>query len=99
MPALRYYLTPLAIENGKDGIRINAVCPSYVSSPMINEFLDKAPEWKGELLADLPLKRLVEPQEVADAVVFLCSAASSYINGQMLRVDGGASAALVRGVY
>ncbi|KAI8628197.1 short-chain dehydrogenase/reductase SDR [Xylariaceae sp. FL1651] len=72
----------------------NAVAPSYVSGPTINQFLEASPEVKKAMLGDLLKGRLVEPSEVADAVAFLASLASSYVNGHTLVVDGGASLAL-----
>lgn len=70
---------------------MNAVAPSYVSGPMMNEFLDKMPDLRATMLGDLPLGRLVDPDEVADAVLFLASTSASYVNGHTLVVDGGAS--------
>ena len=78
-----------ALENARKQIRVNAVAPSYVSGPMINKFLDDAPEMKATMLGDLANGRLVDPEEVADAVVFLASASASYINDHTLVVDGG----------
>lgn len=89
----------VALENGPHGIRINAVSPSYVSGPMMNKYLDEAPAVKEGIMSDLPLGRLVDPEEVADAIAFLCSGLSSYINGHNLVVDGGASVALAKGQY
>lgn len=83
--------TRKAIENARKGIRINAVAPSYVSGPMMNRFLDEAPGLKVSMLGDLAMGRLVDPEEVADAVVFLASTSASYVNGHTLVVDGGAS--------
>ena len=78
------------------GIRINAVAPAFVAVPAVNDFLSQAPEAKKAILADHPLERFVEPDEVADTIAFLCSGSSSYINGQTVRVDGGAANALNR---
>ena len=80
-----------AIENARKGIRVNAVAPSYVSGPMMNQFLDEAPRLKNSMLGDLAMGRLVDPEEVADAVTFLASTSASYINGHTLVVDGGSS--------
>jgi NAD(P)-dependent dehydrogenase (short-subunit alcohol dehydrogenase family) len=82
---------PIALENANKGIRINAVAPSYVSGGMMDTFLEQSPPLKKQLLGDLPMGRLVDPEEVADAVLFLASPCSSYINGHTLVVDGGAS--------
>ena len=80
-----------AIENARKGVRINAVAPSYVSGPMMNKFLADAPGLKASMLGDLAIGRLVDPEEVADAVVFLASTSASYVNGHTLVVDGGSS--------
>ena len=58
---------------------------------MINKFLDEAPSMKAMMLGDLANGKLVDPEEVADAVVFLASVSASYINGHTLVVDGGSS--------
>jgi NAD(P)-dependent dehydrogenase (short-subunit alcohol dehydrogenase family) len=81
----------VALENASQGIRINAVAPSYVSGGMMDTFLEQSPPLKKQMLGDLPMGRLVDPDEVADAVLFLASPSSSYINGHTLVVDGGAS--------
>ena len=58
---------------------------------MMNKFLDEAPAVKASMLGDLAMGRLVDPEEVADAVVFLASSSASYVNGHTLVVDGGSS--------
>ncbi|KAI1206600.1 short-chain dehydrogenase/reductase SDR [Annulohypoxylon truncatum] len=92
--AVKGMVQTAAIENAARGIRVNAVAPSYVSGPMMDQFLESSPEVKKALLGDLPMGRLVKPSEIADAVAFLASPASSYVNGHTLVVDGGASLAL-----
>ncbi|KAK1145275.1 putative PKS/NRPS-like protein biosynthetic cluster [Aspergillus melleus] len=89
--AVRGLVQTAALENAKEGIRVNAVAPSYVSGPMMDQFLEQAPAVKAVMLGDLPMRRLADPEEVADAVVFLASQAASYINGHTLVVDGGSS--------
>ena len=77
-----------AFEYAKSGIRINAVCPSVVETPMF----DAAPEeYKKMLVTMLPAGRFATAKEVAEAVVWLCSDAASYINGVGLPIDGGVS--------
>ena len=83
--------TPIALENARKGIRINAVAPSYVSGPMMDKFMEEVPSLKATMLGDLAMGRLVDPEEVADAVVFLVSASASYVNGHTLCLDGGSS--------
>ena len=58
---------------------------------MMNKFLDQAAAVKDSMLGDLAMRRLVDPEEVADAVVFLISTSASYVNGHTLVVDGGSS--------
>ncbi|KAL9616518.1 MAG: hypothetical protein Q9160_008611 [Pyrenula sp. 1 TL-2023] len=82
--AVKGLVQTAALENARKGIRVNAVAPSYVSGPMMNQFLESAPDLKATMFGDLPLGRLVDPEEVADAVLFLASSSGSYINGQTL---------------
>ncbi|KAI4599087.1 putative secondary metabolism biosynthetic enzyme [Pestalotiopsis sp. 9143b] len=92
--AVKGVVQTAAIENAGRGIRVNAVAPSYVSGPMMDQFLEVTPAVKKAMLGDLPMGRLASPGEVADAVAFLASPTSSYVNGHTLVLDGGASLAL-----
>ncbi|KAI4115300.1 MAG: hypothetical protein LQ345_004077 [Seirophora villosa] len=78
-----------AIDNVKNGIRVNAVCPSWVDTPMMQASLERIPPLGGIIKAASPLGRAAEPEEVADYIVFLCSPSASYINGTGLIVDAG----------
>jgi NAD(P)-dependent dehydrogenase (short-subunit alcohol dehydrogenase family) len=78
-----------AIEYGPQGIRVNSLCPGGVRTPMLDEYLKSAPELKAAIIDANPLRRLGEAREMAEAVVWLCSDAASYINGHELVVDGG----------
>ncbi|MGB3438153.1 MAG: SDR family NAD(P)-dependent oxidoreductase [Actinophytocola sp.] len=80
----------LAIEWAGAGIRVNAVAPTIVPSPMTADVLDDA-EYMTAKLATIPLGRLVEAQEVADAVRWLASPGSAMVTGQTIAVDGGVS--------
>ena len=82
-----------AIEYAEAGIRVNAVCPAIVKTPMLERYTKGDQKITEELSANYPLKRLIEPQEVADAVAWLCSDRSSYLNGHALVIDGGFSVA------
>lgn len=75
-----------ALEVAPQGIRINAVCPGLVDTPMIAA-LDE--EQRASLSASHPLGRIARPEEIADAVVWLCSDKSSFVTGIALPVDGG----------
>jgi len=75
-----------ARELGKDGIRVNAVAPGFIKTDMIGDI----PEKIMDLMSDkVPLKRMGEPQDIANAYCFLASDEASYINGTVLNVDGG----------
>ncbi len=78
-----------ALENAKQGVRINAVCPGVIKTAMIDRLTgkDKAVE---KQYADMePVGRMGQPEEVAEAVVWLCSDKASFVTGQALAVDGG----------
>lgn len=78
-----------ALENAKLGIRVNAVCPGVIKTPMIDRMTgkDKAAEKQYENME--PVGRMGQPEEVAEAVIWLCSDAASFVTGQALAVDGG----------
>jgi len=75
-------------EYASRGIRCNAIAPGVVRTP-INDEIVTSPQWKGVFEAAIPAGRLGEPDEAAEAVVWLSSPAASYINGACLPVDGG----------
>lgn len=79
----------IALENAKTGVRINAVCPGVIHTSMIDRLIVQNPELGIALSAGEPIGRMGEPEEVADAVIWLCSKASSFITGIALPVDGG----------
>lgn len=78
-----------AVEYGRAGIRINAICPGHIYTPAFNSWLATAPEQETVLVARNPLGRLGQPEEIAEAAVWLCSDAAKYVNGHSLVVDGG----------
>ena len=78
----------LAAEYAEAGIRANALCPGYIETPFVREgFAD--PERAARLTAMIPMRRIAQPEEIADAALFLASDRSSYMTGQTLVVDGG----------
>ncbi len=78
-----------ALDCAQAGIRVNAVCPGVVQTPMIERFTGRSPAAKAELIAMEPMGRLGTADEVAEAVIWLCSPAASFITGHALVVDGG----------
>ncbi|QFU75674.1 SDR family oxidoreductase [Halioglobus maricola] len=78
-----------AAEYGREGIRINAVSPGVIRTPGIEKYFAEQPEKAAGLKKAAVLDRLGEPEEIAEAVVFLCSDRASFITGQILSVDGG----------
>jgi len=78
-----------AIECAKAGIRVNAVCPGLVDTPMVDRLSAERPTLRDALIAMKPMGRLGRPEEVAEAAVWLCSDATSFVTGHTLAVDGG----------
>jgi NAD(P)-dependent dehydrogenase (short-subunit alcohol dehydrogenase family) len=78
-----------ALEYAKSGIRVNVVCPGVIKTPMIDRFTGKSKEVEKQFESMEPVGRLGEPEEVAEAVIWLCSDASSFITGDAIPVDGG----------
>jgi NAD(P)-dependent dehydrogenase (short-subunit alcohol dehydrogenase family) len=81
-----------ALEYATRGIRINAVCPGSINTPMAQELTGGDPKVLAEFLKDEPIGRLGAPEEVAAAVLWLCSPGASYAIGHALLVDGGYTA-------
>jgi NAD(P)-dependent dehydrogenase (short-subunit alcohol dehydrogenase family) len=78
----------LAIGFADDGIRVNAVAPGWIATNLTRALQDD-PERAGPILARTPMKRWGRPEDIAGAVVFLCSPSASFITGVILPVDGG----------
>lgn len=93
----------LALELGKDGIRFNSILPGWTLTERVENLMQfraqnnktTAEEEKARQIAEIPLGRMAEPEEFANAAVFLVSPAASYITGVMLNVDGG----IVKGLF
>ena len=80
-----------AIDYAAKGIRINAVCPGAIRTPMAEELIRRNPQIEAELLRDIPAGRLGRPEEIANAVLWLCSPQASFVDGHALLVDGAFS--------
>jgi len=78
-----------ALEYAKMGIRVNAICPCYTRTPMVERIVSAEPALAEKLKSRIPLGRLGTPEEIAAAAVYLCSDAGSFINGHSLLMDGG----------
>jgi NAD(P)-dependent dehydrogenase (short-subunit alcohol dehydrogenase family) len=78
-----------ALEYGRQGIRINAVCPGPIRTPMMARGLKERPDLEERYARAEPLKRLGEPEEIGEAVAWLCSDRASYVTGLPMPVDGG----------
>jgi len=83
--------TSAALEVARSGVRVNAVAPGPTETGMLNRFTGNA-ERKAGLVSTVPLGRVGQPDEIANAIVFLCSDQASFISGHVLSVDGGKSA-------
>ena len=78
----------LAIEWARDGIRVNAIAPTYVRTDMTRARVDD-PDHRGLMLERTPLQRILEPDDLVGALLFLASAASEFVTGHVLAVDAG----------
>lgn len=80
-----------ALEYGSKNIRINAVCPGYTHSALLDKLLGSRPEMEATLKKLIPMNRFGEPSEIAEAIAWLASDHSKYITGQTITIDGGTS--------
>ena len=84
----------MALDHGRDGIRVNAICPGYIDAPLLEKWLETVPD-RTQAMADVlrlhPLGRIGTPRDVAEAALFLASPAASFISGATLVVDGAMS--------
>ncbi len=78
-----------ALENAKTGIRVNAVCPGVIKTPMVDRVTGKDKEVEKQYINMEPVGRMGEPEEVAEAVIWLCSDEASFVTGHAMPVDGG----------
>jgi NAD(P)-dependent dehydrogenase (short-subunit alcohol dehydrogenase family) len=85
----------LGVQFARDGIRVNALCPGPVRTPMLDELFASDPERAARRLVHVPIGRFAEPEEIAAAVAFLASDDASFVTASTFLVDGGISAAYV----
>ena len=81
-----------ALEYAPRGIRINAVCPGTIATPMVTDMIDDGELDLADAIANQPINRLGEPEEIAAAVLWLCSPGAGFVVGVALPVDGGYTA-------
>lgn len=85
----------LGVQFARQGIRVNALCPGPVNTPLLRELFAADPERAARRLIHVPVGRFAEPEEIANAVLFLASEESSFVTATTFLVDGGVSAAYV----
>jgi NAD(P)-dependent dehydrogenase (short-subunit alcohol dehydrogenase family) len=83
----------MGVEFARRGVRVNALCPGPVSTPLLMELFAKDEEKRARRMVHIPMGRFAEPREIADAALFLASDESSYVNATTFMVDGGLSGA------
>jgi NAD(P)-dependent dehydrogenase (short-subunit alcohol dehydrogenase family) len=85
----------LGVQFAREGVRVNALCPGPVNTPLLQELFATDPERAARRLAHIPVGRFAEPDEIANAVLFLASDESSFITASQFMVDGGITGAYV----
>ena len=78
-----------ALDYASSNIRINAVCPGIISTPMMDRFSGGTPEGRERVIAQEPVGRMGKPEEIAAAVVWLCSDPAAFVVGHAMVIDGG----------
>lgn len=81
----------MALDHGAEGIRVNAICPGYIDTPLMERWLESLPDREAtmrQVLAAHPMGRMGTPRDIAEAALFLASDAASFISGTSLVVDG-----------
>ncbi len=81
-----------ALEYAKSGVRVNAICPGAIDTPMMGRITGHRPQRAEKMAAGEPVGRMGRPEEFAEAVVWLCSDAASFVTGHAMAVDGGITA-------
>src|SRR5437667_6278333 len=78
-----------ALDYAAQNIRVNAVCPGYIDTPMMGRFTGGTPKGRAKVISEEPIGRMGQPEEIANAVLWLCSDAASFVVGHAMVVDGG----------
>ena len=78
-----------ALDYASQNLRINAICPGYIDTPMMDRFTGGTAEGRAKVIAEEPVGRMGKPEEIAAAVVWLCSDAAAFIVGHAMVIDGG----------
>jgi NAD(P)-dependent dehydrogenase (short-subunit alcohol dehydrogenase family) len=78
-----------ALEYAAQKVRVNAVCPGYIDTPMMGRFTGGTPEGRAKVIKEEPVGRMGKPEKIAAAVVWLCSDAAAFVIGHAMVIDGG----------
>jgi NAD(P)-dependent dehydrogenase (short-subunit alcohol dehydrogenase family) len=78
-----------ALDYAAQNIRVNAVCPGYIDTPMMGRFTGDTDEGRAKVIAEEPIGRMGKPEEIAEAVIWLCSDAAAFMIGHAMVIDGG----------
>jgi gluconate 5-dehydrogenase len=81
----------LTAEVASEGVRVNAIAPGWIESPMLRKALDGDTVRTNKILGRTPIGRFGEPEDIGHAAVYLCSPAAQFVSGVLLPIDGGAS--------
>lgn len=80
-----------ALENAKNGIRVNAICPGTTDTPMVQKAIKDFPEHMKNVIEGIPLGRIATSQEIASAVLYLASDYAGFVTGEIMNLDGGSA--------
>lgn len=83
------FVRQLAIEHADEGVRVNAIAPGVIYTPIADDLRAENPNWAEEKLEKIPMNRIGDPADIAGPAVFLASDDAAYITGHVLTVDGG----------
>ena len=78
-----------ALDYASQNIRVNAICPGYIATPMMDRFTGGTPEGRAKVISEEPIGRMGTPEEIANAVVWLCSESAGFVVGSAMVIDGG----------